>query len=232
MNIPKVLEYQKKDFEIIKLERILNASENKKIINQMVQKVKDSQNKSLQLEKLAEDLNREFLSLQQSYEENSKKFDEISKKDFKNLSEEEISSFETLTQSILANLAVLDKKFVALAERINKTLSQFEQAKKDYGLAREKHKKHKEMFEVEAQKIQPKIDSLRAELDELEKDLDKDVVAKYKQRRQDKIFPILVPLNNNSCGGCQMELSIAFIDKLKEKGYGECENCRRVIYIS
>ena len=36
MNIPKVLEYQKKDFEIIKLERILDASENKKIINRII----------------------------------------------------------------------------------------------------------------------------------------------------------------------------------------------------
>lgn len=161
MNIPKVLEYQKKDFEIIKLERILDASENKKIINQMVQKVKDSQNKSMQLEKLAEDLNREFSSLQQSYEENSKKFEEVSKKDFTNLSEEEICSIEALTQSILTNLAVLDKKFIALAERINQTLSQFDQAKRNYSLAREKHKKHKELFEAESQKIQPKIDSLR-----------------------------------------------------------------------
>lgn len=232
MNISKVLEYQKKDYEIIKFERILDASENKKVINQMVQKVKDTQNKSLQLEKLAEDLNREFLSLQQSYEENSKKFDKISKKDFENLSEEEIASLEAVTQSILTNLAVLDKKFIALAEKINKTLAQFDQAKKNYSLAREKHKEHKEKFEEEAQKIQPKIDNLRSELAEIEKDLDKDIVARYKQRRQDKIFPVWVPLNNNSCGGCQMELSIAFVDKLKEKGYGECENCRRVIYIS
>ena len=34
MEIEKILQYQKKDFEIVKLERMLNDSENKKITNQ------------------------------------------------------------------------------------------------------------------------------------------------------------------------------------------------------
>lgn len=231
MNISKLLEYQKKDFEIIKLERLLDESQNKAVLAQMVEKVKQSQGKSMQLEKLAEELNLEFANLQSSYEENSKKFDEISKKNFDNLTEEEASSLESVTQTILTNLSVLDKKYVALAEKINKTLAEFEKAKKSYGEARQKHKKHKELFEEERQKLQPRIDTLRAELDSLEKELDKEIFAKYKQCRQDKIFPIMVPLNSNSCGGCQMELSIASVDRLKEKGYGECENCRRVIYV-
>ena len=81
MEIEKILQYQKKDFEIVKLERMLNDSENKKITNQMVDKVKQSQNTSLQLEKLAQDLNREFANLQKSYEENAKKFEIVSKKE-------------------------------------------------------------------------------------------------------------------------------------------------------
>ena len=231
MEIDKILQYQKKDFEIVKLERILNESENKKITNQMVEKVKQTQNTSLQLEKLAQELNREFASLQKSYEENAKKFEIISKKDFSTLSEEEISSIESVTQTILANLSVLDKKFIALAENIKKTLVQFENAKKNYNLAREKHKKHKELFEQESSKLAPQIENLQKELSVLEKDIDATIVAKYKQRRADKIFPVFVPLNNQTCGGCQMSLSMAFTNSLKEKGYGECENCRRVIYI-
>ena len=231
MEIDKILQYQKKDFEIIKLERMLNESENKKITNQMVEKVKESQSKSLQLEKLAQDLNTEFSNLQKSYEENAKKFEIISKKDFSKLSEEEISSLENLTQTILANLSVLDKKFIVLAENIKKTLIQFENAKKNYSMAREKHKKHKELYEQESNKLAPQLKTLQEELELLEKDIDASVLAKYKQRRQDKTFPIFVPLNNQTCGGCQMELSIAFANSLKEKGYGECENCRRIIYI-
>lgn len=231
MDINKLLDYQKKDSEIIKLEHLLDESKNRKMLNDMIEKVKDSQNKSLALEKLAEELNLEFEALQANFEENSKKFDEISKKEFDKLSEEEAESIEKLTQSLMANFAVLDKKFVALAEKISKTLTQFDAAKKSYSVARENHKKYKEMYDEEMQKIQPRIDVLRAELNQLEKDISKEVVAKYKQHRQDNLFPIFVPLNNNACGGCQMELSIAFVDRLKEKGYLECENCRRLIFL-
>ena len=231
MEIEKILQYQKKDFEIVKLERMLNDSENKKITNQMVDKVKQSQNTSLQLEKLAQDLNREFANLQKSYEENAKKFEIVSKKDFSLMSEEEIASIENVTQAILANLSVLDKKFIALAENIKKTLVQFENAKKNYTLAREKHKKHKELYEQESSKLAPQIESLQKELSVLEKDIDATFLAKYKQKRADKIFPVIVPLNEQTCGGCQMSLSMAFTNSLKEKGYGECENCRRVIYV-
>ena len=129
MEIDKILEYQKKDFEVVKLERILNESENKKITNDMVDKVKESQNKSLQLDKMAKQLNQEFINLQKSYEENAKKFEIIAKKDFSKLTEEEISSIENVTQAILANLSLLDKKFILLAENIKKTLTQFENAK-------------------------------------------------------------------------------------------------------
>ena len=231
MEIEKILEYQKKDFEIVKLERQLNENINKKIVNEMVDKVKVSQSQSLQLEKLAQELNNEFVSLQKSYEENAKKLELITKKDLNSVSEEDLSSYENVTQTILANLSVLDKKFIALAENIKRTLSQFEEAKKNYNLAREKHKKHKQLFEVENAKFAPQIESLQKELVALEKGIDQQILAKYKQRRQDKKFPVFVPLNNQACGGCQMELSIASINSLKEKGYGECENCRRIIYV-
>lgn len=231
MEIQKILEYQKKDFEIIKIERMLNDSENKKITAQMVDRVKETQNKSLQLEKKAQELNLEFQGLQSSYEDNAQKFDKISKNDFSKLKEDEIASLESLTQSILTNLAVLDKKFIALAESIKRTLVDFENAKKNYALAREKHKKHKELFESETKKWQPQLEKLTSELAVLEKDIEPEILAKYKQRRQDRMFPIFVPLNSQSCGGCQMELSFAFTNRLKEKGFGECENCRRIIYI-
>ena len=54
MSIDKILEYQKKDFEIIKLERELENNEDKKIYQRMLGVVKEAQNKSTMLDKEAD----------------------------------------------------------------------------------------------------------------------------------------------------------------------------------
>lgn len=126
MNIEKLLEYQKKDFEIIKLERKINDSESKKVLNDMIAKVKESQNKSLQLEKVAGDLLAEYNKLVKTFEENSSKLETISKQKLESSSLAEIETYEHLTNSIANNLAILEKKFVFIAENINNILNQFE----------------------------------------------------------------------------------------------------------
>lgn len=230
MNIEKLLEYQKKDFEIIKLERKINDSESKKVLNDMIAKVKESQNKSMQLEKVAGDLLAEYNKLVKTFEENSSKLETISKQKLENSSLAEIETYEHLTNSIANNLAILEKKFIFIAENINNILNQFESAKKSYNLARQNHKVHKEKYDKQMSEITPIINKIESELKEIEKQIEPDLLSKYKQKRQDKMFPIFVPEMENTCGGCRMSLSYVAMGNLKEKGFIECENCRRIIY--
>ena len=80
--------------------------------------------------------------------------------------------------------------------------------------------------------IQPQIDKQKQEIKSLEKDLDQNFLGKYKQRRADKIYPVFVPAVEKSCGGCRMELPSASLERLKNKGFLECEHCGRIIYNS
>ena len=52
----------------------------------------------------------------------------------------------------------------------------------------------------------------------------------YIKRRKENVFPVVVPLTGNSCGGCHVELPYANITKLNEEGLLSCEHCRRLIY--
>ena len=70
--IDKILEYQKRDFEIIKLERQLENNEDKKIYQNMIGIVKDAQKKSTSLDKEANSLLQEYKSLQNAYNDNLK----------------------------------------------------------------------------------------------------------------------------------------------------------------
>ena len=98
-------------------------------------------------------------------------------------------------------------------------------------LYKQKYKESKLACEKLEESIKPKVEEIKKQKLEMEKSIDPVLLGKYKHLRQDKIFPVFVPLNNNSCGGCSMELPAALMNKLKAEGYLECEQCRRYIYI-
>lgn len=71
---------------------------------------------------------------------------------------------------------------------------------------------------------------IEKKLKSLEKNIDGKLLEAYKKRRGENIFPIVVALNGNSCGGCHVELPFANIVKLDSEGILICEHCRRIIY--
>lgn len=230
MDLNSILEYQKKDAELIKLERQLEASENKKTFTQMVAVVKDAQNQSANLENQAREVVSSFNSLKKSYADNIKSANVVSSKKIDSLSEGDLETIEKLSQTILNNLAILEKKLLSQAEKVRTILANFDQTKKRYNLAKEKYNKHKELYDAEAQKIQPLIEQKEKEVKALEGNIDPTLLAKYKQKRQEKIHTVFVPCIDKMCGGCSMELPLASISTLKKNGVLECEHCRRIIY--
>ena len=97
-------------------------------------------------------------------------------------------------------------------------------------LARQKHKENKDIYDNFVGEVEPKIKKLQTSLKEKEKSLDKELYEKYKNLRKDGIFPIVVELRDNTCGGCGMGLASNTLERIKQKGYIQCEQCRRIIY--
>ncbi len=230
MDLSKILEYQKRDSEIFKLERQLNNNENKKIYTQMISVVKDAQNQSAALEAQAGQIIASYENLKKSYLDNSKSTGAVAGKNIDSLSVEELSAMENVTQTILNNLSILEKKLLGEAEKVRTVLQEFENAKKRYNLARDKYNSHKQAFDEESKSIQPQIDEKNKELKSLENGIDPSLLAKYKQKRLERIYPVFVPCTDKTCGGCRMELPSASLSILKKDGILECEHCRRIIY--
>ena len=232
MDLNKILDYQKKDAELIKLERALYSNDNKKISNQMINVVKETQNQSSMLENQAQEIIRSYNSLKKTYEENAKTANLIANKNLDSISEEEITAIESVAQKIANNLVILEKKLVTSAERVRDILSNFDMTKKKYNLAKEKFNKHKALFDEDEKKLKPQIDEKTVEVKSLEAGIDIELLAKYKQKRQDRIYTVFVPCIDKDCGGCRMELPSASLATLKNNGVLECEHCRRIIYNS
>ena len=88
----------------------------------------------------------------------------------------------------------------------------------------------KSRIELKKQEIAPKIEEVQKKINVLEKDV-KDVenYQKYKAMKEKGLFPGFVNLEDVFCGGCKVELSLNFIEKLKTNKMMHCEHCNRVI---
>ena len=132
MDFKNVLEYQKKDGELIKIERELNSHQSRKISSEMISVVKKAQERSAQLENHAGALSKDFEALQKAYNENVAQIEKFVSKDLEALSQKDLESISEACNAILNNMNILEKKLFSAAENLNITLNEFEKTKKQY----------------------------------------------------------------------------------------------------
>lgn len=230
MDITKMLDYQTTDSELYKLEKSLRDNSNKKVAAEMSNTAKASQQRSFELEKKAGDLLREIETVKKQFQIQNDKMNQILAKDVANMSKEEVENMFILKDKLVQNLAILDKNLTKLAENVNAVLADFNKTIKTYNLAKERFTQSKSAYDKDVEAIEPKKQELIKKLAVLSKGIDKELMEKYNKKRQDNLFPVLVQLVGNNCGGCHMELPAAQISKLKTDGVLSCEHCRRIIY--
>lgn len=230
MDVKNLLEYQKVDSKLFQLEKQLNTSVNKQKCAQLSNIAKESQVKSSKLEEQASQVAKEIEDLFKIADQNKLKIKEILSQNVEEMTSEEIQNSLALRDKLIQNLSIIDKKATKLAEIANSILSEFNKTKSNYINAGEQYKKYKEAFDKEVAEVTPKIEELKRELTKVANTVDPKMLEEYNKRRKDRIFPVLVPLNSKSCGGCHMEVPASSISKLENEGILICENCRRIIY--
>lgn len=231
MNIENLLKYQSVDGELFKVEQKLQNSPYKKKANELTTIAKKSQIKSTELEAEADRLLKEIEDIKLKYNVNKSKADEMLSNNAENLSMEELEKLASLKGKIVSNLNILEKMLQKSAENINHILSEFNKTKRTFDEARSQYAICKQKIDEEIKASEPEKEKLKKQLLTLEKDVEPVLMGEYKKKRNDKIFPVVVPLEgNNFCGYCRMELPKVAISRIKEKGIITCEHCKRFIY--
>ena len=231
MNIENLLKYQKLDEELFKIEQKIYNSPFKKKANELTAVAKRSQARSTELEAEATKLNAEISDIKEKYEINKKKLDELLSTDLEKSSMEDLEKLNSIKSKVMSNLSILEKMLQKSAENINHILSEFNKTKKAFDEARTQYAICKQKIDEETKALEPEKEKFRKELSKLEKDVDATLMSDYKRKRQDNIFPVVVPLEGgNFCGRCRMELPKVAISRIKEKGVITCEHCKRFIY--
>lgn len=226
-----ILKYQEYDSMLQQLEKKVSSSQEKSVMNQMINYVKDAQNKSMELEGQAKKLMEEYLSLKKEYDKNILLIKELTSKKSDELTTEQMDEIFNKINLVSSNLYMIERNLNIQLVNIKNILKEFETTKNGVIKARAKHKESKEKYEQLVNKVNPEIDRIKAEMQALESSVDPKLLAKYKTLKHDNIFPVFVPLNNGNCGGCRMALPMGKLDKIKTDGYIICEQCGRVIFV-
>lgn len=231
MNIENLLKYQKQDEELWKVEQKLSKSQWRVKANELSAIAKKSQATSVQLEAEAGKVLADIDDIKEKYKINKAKADEMLGSKVDKMTFEDIDKTTNLKGKILSNLNILEKMLQKSAENINHILAEYNKTRKAYDEARNEYEVCKEKINEEAKQLEPEKERLKKELAVLEKSVEPNLMAEYKKKRQDNIFPVIVALENGAfCGRCRMELPKVAISRIKEQGVITCEHCKRLVY--
>lgn len=90
----------------------------------------------------------------------------------------------------------------------------------------------KEKFNSELKEIGVQLNSLNAQRTELAAKIDKGMLGKYERILKGKDGLAMVPVRQDACGGCHLNLPPQVINEIKMKeDLVFCESCARILYI-
>ena len=231
MDLTNLLKYQELDEKLYNVEQRLTKSPARKRAGELSKIAKNAQVKSNELEAEASKVLKEIEDVKVKFEENKKSLQNLLNRDLDKLTMEDLDKITSLKAKILSNLNYLEKHLQKHAELVNRILMDFNKTKKMYDEARVQFIECKNKIDEETKTLEPEKERLTNELEELSKSVEKNLLAEYKKRRNDNIFPVVVPLEGtNFCGRCRMELPMVAISRIKDVGVITCEHCKRLVY--
>lgn len=235
MKVEQILEYQKLDKDMFKLEKELRENPHKKKANQLHETMRAAQERSVKLEEKAGALLVEIEKVKKQLKIQQDKMSEFMAKDLNSLTKEEIEKIASLKDKLAQNLQILEKNLSSLAETVNSVLADFNKTIKSFNASKEEFAKCKADYDNEVKVVEEKKAEIATKLKEISKNIDSSIMDAYQKRRKENIFPVVVPLMEEGkgsyfCGGCRTQLSFASINKIDNEGVATCDHCRRLIY--
>lgn len=230
MNIQSILEYQKLDSDLFRIEKGLRESKNKVTASQMFESMKKAQEHSHKLEEKAGNIYNEIMKIQKQFQLQEEKLAELEGRDMDKLPKEEVEKMAVIKDKLAQNLVILEKNLTSLAENVNGILAEFNKTIKTFNTCKASYTNCKDKYDKEVEDVEKDKRVISNKLEALAKEIDHKVMESYSKRRRENIFPVVVPLKGNCCGGCHMELPYAQISVLEREGVLACEHCRRLIY--
>ena len=212
--VEKLLKYQETDEKLLKLERDLGNSDERKnyvqaksFLTKAPEKLDALEAKAVELAALVKELNNKYEEIAETLSD----FDHIDEMvdggaDI-SFYKKNVTQISDRLKSIKADVASLTKAIKDADEEYRQMKNKTIEMQKQYSESSEAYKKLKEGLQGEALAV-------KKELDALKKDIEPEVMKKYEIKRSERIFPILCAEKSGRCSKCGSELSLAGKEKI------------------
>ena len=232
MELQKILDYQKVDLQIYKLENELknsaaakayaNANISRKSNTEDAQKcVRDAEEVTVLIDRYRQNYDKiasEILGIADVLDtfEEPKEIDMFEKK---------IEQYKKELQSIEREMTRLSNKLNECSSKGKSCLNAVIKCNKDIAVS-------KSQIETLKKEMQSKVVVLMKSLAELKQTLPAEFLVKYSEIRKNHKMPVLVAFNESkkSCNGCGMDLPSSASSELVAGKLIDCPNCGRIIY--
>lgn len=225
----ELLEYQKVDAKLRKIEQDVASSEEQKKYAQANKFMKSAPERFEAQDRRAAELAALRDGLIRRAEDITRQIAEYSELDEMVEEGGDVSFYKKNAQALLDRLRALKGEMQKLNSDIAATVEEYERFKKQGVLMQKQYKEYKAKRDELVGAHKQEVSALRERLAEIGKKIPADILAKYQQKRKENIFPIIAPLTGNMCV-CGMDFPLALQERLAGGNVVECEHCRRFVY--
>lgn len=225
----ELLEYQKVDGELRKIEQEVAASEERKKYIQAKKFMEGAGEKLDAQDKRAVQLKAMFEKLSAQFEEINVAIAEYADLDEMVESGGDISFYKKSVQSLVDRLRAVKGELAKLAQDIDTACEEYKKMKKQTISMQKQYKEYNEKFKEVKNSRAAEVKEINARLEAIGANIPPEILERYKAKRRDKIFPVVAPLTGGRCI-CGMDFALAQQGALSGGGVIECEHCHRFIY--
>ena len=225
----ELLEYQKVDAQMRRIEQEVAASDEQKKFAQANKFMKSAPERFEAQDRRAAELAALREDLVRRADDISKQIAEYSELDEMVEEGGDVSFYKKNAQALLDRLRALKGEMQKLNADIAATVEEYERFKKQGAAMQKQYKEYKAKRDELVNARKDEVNRLKAQLKSIAEKIPAEILAKYQQKRKENVFPIVVPLNGNMCV-CGMDFPIALQERLAGGNVVECEHCRRFVY--
>ncbi len=227
-----ILEIQKLDRQIRALLREVDkcpASVNFKNYKKILQ---EGRNRFEQLEAQANEIIKHYNKAMSKFSKLKGESEIVRKRNVPTINLENTNTLIADANALVGDLSEENRRVEELVRRAEEIVRKSAELSNKLTEAKMRSSTIKAQIEQKKQEVAPKIAEIEKKIKEIEPNVqDKDKYKKYLEMKEKGIFPVFVNLEDVFCGGCKVELSLNFIEKLKTQKMLSCEHCGRIIML-
>lgn len=135
-------------------------------------------------------------------------------------------------ESHKADMSVIEENLLLIMEELDAAKKERETQKENLAQEEKTFKEKEASLNNLIKDSEAKINNLKIKRDSLTNEIDKKIILKYEGLLKTRQGSALIPVENNHCGACQMQLNHQTINEIKMlERLVCCNNCVRILYI-